>query len=102
MCSCDLLFHFAEAAAFVFAGFALGVVFGLADRLADLICQAGEFFRLGEQLAALRFEVDEAGDVGFYAAVIAIALNEFGIFEDEALIEHENLVRVFAMLFSPR
>ena len=85
----NLLLHFAKAAAFVFAGITLGVIFRFADRLADFICQTRELFRLGVQLAALGFEVDEAGDVGFYAAVVAVALNEFGIFEDEALIKHE-------------
>ena len=58
-------------------------VLRLADRLADLVRLSRELFDLGLQLAALRFELDEPGDVGLHAAVVAVVLNEFGIFENE-------------------
>ena len=84
----QLFFLFAQAAAFIFAGLALALVLGLADGFADGIGHPRELFDIRLKLPALRFELDKAGDVNFHAADIAVALNEFGIFEDEAFIEH--------------
>ena len=88
MCSCELLLHLAKLSAFVFAGFAFGIVFGLADRFADFVGLALELFDLGLQLAALRFQIDEPSDVGLHAAVVAVLFDQFGIFDNELPVEH--------------
>ena len=69
MSAWNLFLLLAQLAAFVFAGFALGVILGLADRLADGVRHPRKLFDFRLQLAALRFEVDEPSDVGLHAAV---------------------------------
>ena len=80
--------RFAELPAFFLAGFALGVVLRLADRLADDVGLPREFFDLLLQLAALRSRASRTGHVGLHAAAVAVLLNELGVLENEALIEH--------------
>ena len=88
MCSCDLLLHLAQPAAFVLAGLALGIVLRLADRLADRVRQPRKLFDLGLQLPPLRFQLDEPRNVDLHAAAVAVLLNELGVFENESFIEH--------------
>ena len=78
----------AQPAAFGFAGFALGRVFRLADRLADLVGLAIQFVGLGLLRLALGFECDEPGDIGLRAAIGGVALNQFDVFDYKAAIKH--------------
>ena len=64
--------------AFVLAGFALGIVLGLADRLADHVRLPRKLFDLGLQLAPLRLELDEPRHIDLHAAAVAVLLNELG------------------------
>ncbi len=68
--------------------FPLGGVFSLADRLGDLVRVAIALLDFDLFGFALRFELYEAVHVNFHAAVCAVLLDEFGVFENESAIEH--------------
>ena len=82
ICLLDLGRLFAQAAAFFLAGLALGGVFGLADRLGDLVGLAVELFELALQGLPLVFQLDEAVDVDLGVAVAAVLFDEFGVFDE--------------------
>ncbi len=79
---------FAQGAAFGLAGFALGGVLGLADRLADFVGAAIELVDLGLHPLAFGFQRDEPAHVGRRAAALAVELHQVGMFHDESAVEH--------------
>ena len=64
------------------------VVLGLADRLGDLVGLAVELVDLGLLGLALALQLDEPVDVDLDAAVGAVLLDQFGVFDDEFAVEH--------------
>ena len=83
----------AEAAAFILASLALGFVLGLADGLRHQIGLSRQFFDFLLESAALGFQLDVPTHVGLDAALVAVLLHGGGIIQDEALVEHDSLVR---------
>ena len=60
----------------------------------DLLTNIGlprKLLDLGLQLPPLRLELDEPRDIGLHAAAVAVFLNQFGVFENESLVEHGNV-----------
>ena len=74
----DCLLLLAEPAAFVLAGFALGVVLGLADRLADDVRLRDSSSTSACSLRRCDLELHEPADVDLHAAAVAVLLNELG------------------------
>ena len=79
----------AQFAAFVLAGFALGGVLGLADRLADFVRLAIQLVDFGLLGLALVFQRDEPRDVGLRAAALAVLLTRSAFSTTNLTIEHE-------------
>ena len=80
---------FAQRAALGLAGFALGGVLGLADRLADFVGLAVQFVDFDLPGFALGFQFDEPRHVGLRAAAAAVLLHEVHVFHDKSAVEHE-------------
>ena len=81
----------AEVASLGLQRFAFRLVLGLADGFREFVRLAIELFDLGLQGLPPAVEGDEAINVGLGAAMAAILLDEFGVFDDEFAIEHGSL-----------
>ena len=80
--------QFAQPAPFGLAGFALGGVLRLADRLAHVVGLAVQLIEFGLLGLAIGLEGDELIDVGLRAAVGAVLFDQFDVFDNESAIEH--------------
>ena len=78
----------AQQPALFFASLAFGGVFRLADRLRHLVRLAIEFFDFDLEEPAGLFELNEAMDIDFDAAVRAVLGDQFDVIDDEFAIEH--------------
>ncbi len=83
------VFLFAQPAAFFLARLALGRIFGLSDRLGNLVGPAVQVLDLGVFGPALGLQRDEAVDIDLGAAAGAVLFDRGGLIENELAIQHD-------------